>query len=62
MRRGIIYVNENYAEFGNFRESVDNIRIFHDGSLIWGISYTRLKDFLGYDYSSGYYVFGQDKT
>ena len=62
MRRGIIYIDENYAEFGNFRESVDNIRILHDGSLIWGISYGRLKDFLGYDYSSGYYVFGQDKN
>lgn len=62
MRRGIIYINENYAEFGNFRESVDNIRILHDGSLIWGISYTHLKDFLGYDYSSGYYVFGKDKN
>lgn len=60
MRRGIIYIDENYAEFGNFRESNDNIRILFEGSVVWGINYDKLKKHLGFDYLQGYYVIGKD--
>lgn len=60
MPRGIIFINENYAEFGNFRQSHDNIRIVYEGQLVWGISYEALKDYLGFDYLHGYYVIGKD--
>lgn len=60
MPRGIIFINENYAEFGNFRQSHDNIRIIYEGQLVWGISYEALKDYLGFDYLHGYYVIGKD--
>ena len=60
MPRGIIFINENYAEFGNFRQSHDNIRIVYEGQLVWGISYEALKDHLGFDYLNGYYVIGKD--
>ena len=60
MPRGIIFINEKYAEFGNFRQSHDNIRIFYEGQLVWGISYEALKDHLGFDYLHGCYVIGKD--
>lgn len=60
MPRGIIFINEKYAEFGNFRQSHDNIRIVYEGQLVWGISYEALKDHLGFDYLNGYYVIGKD--
>lgn len=60
MPRGIIFINENYAEFGNFRQSHNNIRIVYEGQLVWGISYEALKDYLGFDYLHGHYVIGKD--
>ena len=60
MRRGIIYIDSKYAEFGNIRESSDNIRILYEGQLVWGISYEKLKNYLGFDYLKGYYVIGKD--
>lgn len=60
MRRGIIYIDENYAEFGSFAESRNNIRIIYEGSPVWGISYEALKEHLGFDYLHGYYVIGKD--
>lgn len=60
MRRGLIYIDDNYAEFGYFPESKDNIRIIYEGSLVWGISYDELKDHLGFDYLQGSYVIGKD--
>lgn len=60
MRRGLIYIDDNYAEFGYFPESNDNIRIIYEGSLVWGISYDELKDHLGFDYLQGSYVIGKD--
>lgn len=60
MRRGIIYIDDNYAEFGNIRESHDNIRIVYEGNIVWGISYEKLKNHLGFDYLRGYYVIGKD--
>lgn len=60
MRRGIVYIDENYAEFGPIYESRDNIRIFHEGQTVWGISYEKLKDYLGFDYLRGTYVIGKD--
>lgn len=59
-RRGIIYIDENYAEFGMIEVSHDNIRIFYEGSVVWGISYEALKDHLGFDYLRGLYVIGKD--
>lgn len=60
MRRGLIYIDDTYAEFGYFPESKDNIRIIYEGSLVWGISYDELKDHLGFDYLQGSYVIGKD--
>ena len=60
MRRGIVYIDENYAEFGPIYESHDNIRIFHEGQTVWGVSYEKLKDHLGFDYLRGAYVLGND--
>ena len=60
MRRGIIYIDENYAEFGPVPESKDNIRIMCEGRKVWGISYESLKDHLGFDYLQGCYVIGED--
>lgn len=60
MRRGLVYIDENYAEFGYFPESSNNIRIIYEGSITWGISYEALKDYIGYDYLQGYYVIGKD--
>lgn len=60
MRRGIIYIDENYAEFGNFAESRNNIRIIYEGNPVWGISYEALKEHLGFDYLHGHYVIGKD--
>lgn len=62
MRRGIIYIDKNYAEFGPFRESRDNIRILFEGHKVWGISYDELKDHLGFDYLSGLYIIGPDQN
>ena len=60
MLRGIIYIDENYAEFGYFPESHDNIRIIFEGTIVYGISYEKLKEHLGFDYNSGMYVLGKD--
>lgn len=60
MRRGIVYIDENYAEFGLFYNSSKNIRIIYEGNVVWGISYEELKDYLGFDYLNGYYVIGKD--
>lgn len=60
MRRGIVYIDENYAEFGFIAESYDNIKICFEGTVVWGSSYEALKDYLGFDYNSGYYVIGKD--
>ena len=50
MRRAIIYIDENYAEFGEVSESHDNIRILYEGKLVWGKSYKQLENYLGFDY------------
>lgn len=60
MRRGLVYIDKNYAEFGMFPESCDNIHILYEGQVVWGISYDKLKDSLGFDYLRGYYVIGED--
>lgn len=60
MKRGIVFINEDYAEFGIFHESSDNIRILYEGSVVWGESYETLKEYLGFDYLSGNYVIGKD--
>ena len=60
MRRGIIYIDDNYAEFGDFPDSRDNIRIIYEGNLVWGISYDQLKGYLGFDYYRGCYTIGKD--
>lgn len=60
MLRGIIYIDENYAEFGYFPVSHDNIRIIFEGNITYGISYEQLKEHLGFDYNSGMYVLGKD--
>ncbi len=60
MRRGIVYINNQYAEFGNIEESCDNILILFEGQVVLGISYETLKDYLGFDYLRGYYVIGKD--
>lgn len=60
MRRGIIYIDEKYAEFGPIPESADNIRIIYEGQVVWGISYEQLKNHIGFDYLRGYYVIGKD--
>ena len=60
MRRGIIYIDENYVEFGYFPSSSNNIRIVFEGSVVWGIGYKELKNFLGFDYLRGDYVVGKD--
>ena len=60
MRRAIVYADNNYVEFGRIKESNDNIRIIYEGNLVWGISYQALRDFLGFDYSRGFYVFGEN--
>ena len=60
MRRGIIYIDENYAEFGYMPSSRDNIRILYDGQTVWGVSYEKLKNYLGFDYLRGAYVIGKD--
>lgn len=60
MRRAIIYIDNNYAEFGMVQESPDNIKIMHEGTPYWGVSYEQLKDYLGFNYSTGYYVIGKD--
>ena len=56
MRRGIVYIDENYAEFGYIEESPDNIRIIYEGQTVWGISYEQLKDHLAFDYLRGQYI------
>ena len=60
MRRGIVYINDDYAEFGPIMNSRDNIRIMFEGDVVWGVSYEKLKDYLGFDYLRGYYVVGKD--
>ena len=60
MRRAIIYIDENYAEFGEISESHDNIRILYEGRLVWGKSYKQLENHLGFDYLRGCYVIGND--
>ena len=60
MRRGIVYIDDRYAEFGNFMDEPENIRILFEGNPMWGISYEQLKDHLGFDYKSGMYVIGND--
>lgn len=62
MRRGIIYIDDKYAEYGYIDESPDNIHIISEtGCVECGISYEALKEHLGFDYYSGYYVIGSDK-
>lgn len=58
MRRAIVYIDEKYAEFGIIRESHKNIRISYEGKLVWGESYEKLKDYIGFDYLNGCYVIG----
>lgn len=60
MRRAIIYIDSNYAEFGMVQESPDNIKIMYEGTPYYGVSYEQLKDHLGFNYSTGYYVIGKD--
>lgn len=60
MRRGIIYIDKNYAEFGWIAENPDNIKIHFEGNIVWGKSYADLRDYLGFDYNTGYYVIGKD--
>ena len=60
MRRGIVYIDDNYVEFGQFHNSHDNIRIIYNGDIVWGISYDALKKYLGFDYLLGYYTIGDD--
>lgn len=60
MRRGIVYIDENYAEFGYIKESPDNIRIIYEGQVVWGISYEQLKNYLAFDYLHGYYIIGRE--
>ena len=60
MRRGIVYINDDYVEFGRILESRDNIRIIFEGNVVWGISYEALKDYLSFDYLKGYYVYGKN--
>ena len=58
MRRAIVYIDENYAEFNTINESHDNIKIFFEGKTVWGESYEQLKDHLGFDHLKGCYVIG----
>ena len=58
MRRAIVYIDENYAEFSTINESHDNIKIFFEGKTVWGESYEQLKDHLGFDHLKGCYVIG----
>ena len=60
MRRGVIYIDKNYVEFGNIKESRDNIRILFEGHKVWGVSYEELKEHLGFNYKQGLYVIGSD--
>ena len=60
MRRAIIYIDENYVEFGIIPESEDNIHILYENNVVWGKSYDSLKDYLGFNYATGYYVIGED--
>lgn len=60
MRRGIVYINDDYVEFGPILNSRDNIRIMFEGEVVWGVSYEKLKNYLGFDYLRGYYVVGKD--
>ena len=60
MRRGIVYIDENYAEFGNINVDPENIKILYEGQLVWGQSYEALKANLGFDYLKGFYVIGKD--
>ena len=60
MRRGIVYIDENYAEFGNINIGPENIKILYEGQLVWGQSYEALKANLGFDYLKGFYVIGKD--
>lgn len=62
MRRGIIHIDDNYAEFGIMPSTRDNIRIYYDGGVVWGISYEKLKEYLGFDYLHGLYVIGKDSN
>lgn len=59
-RRAIVYIDENYVEFGRVPESAENIRILFDGDVQWGVSYEALKEHLGFDYLRGMYVIGPD--
>ena len=60
MRRGLVYVDENYAEFGNIVPSNENINVLYEGHVVWGESYEALKNNLGFDYLKGYYKIGKD--
>ena len=62
MRRAIVYIDENYAEFSTINESHDNIKIFFEGKTVWGESYEQLKDHLGFDHLKGCYVIGNSIT
>ena len=62
MRRGIVYIDENYAEFGYIEESSDNIRIIYEGQTVWGISYEQLKNHLAFDYLRGQYIIGHENV
>ena len=62
MRRGIIYIDESYVEFGPISTSNENILILFEGGIYPGSSYDELKDYLGFDYLNGYYVIGKDRN
>lgn len=62
MRRGIIYIDESYVEFGPISTSNENILILFEGGIYTGSSYDELKDHLGFDYLNGYYVIGKDRN
>lgn len=62
MRRGIIYIDESYVEFGPISVSNENILILFEDGIYTGSSYNELKDHLGFDYLNGYYVIGKDRN
>lgn len=60
MRRGIIYIDDNYVEFGTINESPENIKIEFEGSVVWGESYELCRNYVKFNYATGCYVFGKE--
>ena len=58
-RLGIIYLDENYAEFGIIQSDENNIKIDFEGKVVIGKSYEDLKKFLKFDYKTGHYIIGK---